>query len=370
MADFREIVSPGDAFSQGFEGLLFHQQQQRRQEMLDTVAAQREARLEEADRLDNEIRRQQLQEKVQEIKDREGDKWLTHYEKTAVPGDIPSVEQLQRAKELGVSDIFREDKSKAVAPPPSQTIELPGAVPIPGSTEAPTAVRLAPSPSEAGLKGPQSYPGSAKQQEMVDQREHAKALLDALPEGPEKEGIKFWLATGKEPPAGLLTGGRTKQPELGTFGDYLYTMSNGHPENLTAKQKEDARKKWGEEGRAPQSPINLFTLGADGKPVPAGSVPHGSRMIHPPVSASALSKLTPEQMVVFKDVLKRKEAEAESFFNKYFGEGLDDERRAQIEQEAMAEALKVQKTPGVPGSAPAAPAAKGGVITVHPDQVK
>jgi hypothetical protein len=422
--DYRQIVSPGAAFSHGFEHVLTQQAALRRQAILDQIAQQREARLAEAEALDNEIRHAQLKEKMDEAHDREGSRWIDHYTKTHTRGDIPSADQLRRATELGVADIFEEDPSKAVAPPPSQTMPLPGAVtpggppppgmegpppaairfapnpgdtispppgvgrpptpgdlrtPPPGMMRPPTpgdivtppgltppppppSATIGPSPSERGLKGPLAYPGSAKEQEQADIQQRAQALLKTMPEGQEKEALKFWLATDKIAPAAYF-GTKQKQPELGTFGDYLWSISDGHPETLTVAQKEAARKRWGEEGRSPATSINLYAIGDDGKPVLAGTIPHGSRVLpQRRITAADLNKLDPAQLVAFKDIVKKKTAELSGILPTWLGGGIDDETQQRIFEEAYIEAqgIKPQRKPGAAaapgaGAPPAAP---------------
>jgi hypothetical protein len=430
--DYRQLVSPGDAFSQGFEHVLTQQAALRRQAILDDIAAKREARLEEADRLDNQIRHAQLQEKVDEQKGRESNRWVDHYMKTHVKGDIPSADQLKRATELGVEDIFQEDLSKSVAPPPSQSMTLPGAVtpggpPPPGDgTASPVGMRFAPNPgdsltpppgslrpptpgdlrdvppgvgrpptpgdlvtppgltppvvppqsvigpsrSEPRLAGPQAYPGSAKEQEQEQTQMQAKALLASMAEGPEKEALKFWINTGKIPPAGYIV---PKKLNLTPEPSYEVVDAKGNALPGVVSIADGKAYLNGEPAPpgthvkriyAPQNPINLYNIDANGQPVSAGRVPAGSRVLpQRRISAADLGKLDPAQLVAFKDIVKKKTAELSGILPTWLGGGIDDETQQHIFEEAYMEAqgIKPGRTPaaapGAPPPAIAAPAA-------------
>lgn len=280
MANF--VTDPGYAASSVLEDFLTKREAEKRQSMLDAITMRKEARLEQHDAADLEIKREQLQalrdnrtqtqgDKAAKVAQDVSDKELTGTIKEVdrlSPGDIPDKTLQDRARRVGLPMAMKQVPPEIV-PAGSNTPILPS-----GPTPVDLGMATVPEPPPQlpgaqpplALKMAPTYAGSPQQREAIAKRDRIQTLIDSLPEGSAKKEAEFQQA-GITLPAGALDKA-TKSPELGTFGDYLSRVSGGHPEALTPAQIEVARKKWGDEGRiTPRepSPQPQIFVGPDGK---------------------------------------------------------------------------------------------------------
>lgn len=118
---------PGAAFSSSMDEFLITQQALEHQKFMDDLATKRETRLAEADRLDNEIRREELKGRRDEAVLRRQDKKLSDNIKKRsqlVPGDIPSKELIDESAELGIP--LRLGATPTIPAASGGPVEMPG----------------------------------------------------------------------------------------------------------------------------------------------------------------------------------------------------------------------------------------------------
>lgn len=341
--------SPGSAFTYGIDDFLINQQKLEHQKLMDSLDAQREKRLEQQDNLDLQIKQAELEDRkavnAQTILGKKVESVQKRADELA-PGDIPSAQLIHDAQEIGYPLRLGAAPTMATVPAGQQAPQMPG-----GGTAPFGPAMTAP---EQAITDPSQRPflGTPKQQQL-------DALMGTLtsadPSSPEfkKAAIQYELVSGRSLPAAAFTPTKTttaKQPELGTFGDYLYRVSKGNPDALSPQDVEKARQKWGEEARAPQTPTPILQIGPDGTVSQIGTAAHGARIVRAPISAQKLNDLTPTQRAAFNAAVKNMEAHNKGLLAEISGNDMTDE---EIFEKAYEEAKKI---PGAttPGTMPPA----------------
>lgn len=241
-------ISPGDAFSTGLQDYYTRQQEQQ-------LAMQREQRAAAHDQMLMEQARAALAEKRQIFDEAQKDKRKTAFEKTIsemMPGDIPTPELVQQAKEFGLTHVFPQEHviPEPQMPEAPQSIISPEAAAAP-MPQAPTGVRP---PQLGGFR----FIGTRKEREAKEMENKVNEIRDQLdsaePGSPEerKAIMNYEMVTGKQVPARRASGG-----VVGSFEDYVVRSFGQNP---TPTQLEQARKKWGEENRRPEAETSHYQL--------------------------------------------------------------------------------------------------------------
>lgn len=265
-----QYTNPGVAASNALEKFMAERDATRRQHLLDNITLQREQRLAQQDADEAEYRKAELEYRKNLLKSQQEDKVTALKEKRGAAaasrvhlGDIVDAPTKTLLDETGYSDAYRRQAPVPIA----GGIESVPTPPMGGIRFAPPAGADTPVPEQPAIPPvtggtPEQFIGRGTVQEQQQGKQEAlrKKLADDIRQGVEpKEVIAGYLEAGGDPKEaeGIVTtlkGHATTVPGVGTFGDYLTRMApGGDTSKLTTTQIEAARKKWMEEGRAPQS---------------------------------------------------------------------------------------------------------------------
>lgn len=194
-------MSPGGAFSQGFQETMAKRAAEERQATLDQILLHREKRADEAAAAAEEDRKAglKLRQDEADAKSKETERNIAIQERAdMLPGDIPSAEQVARFKQLRVP--FK-------AGTPVMDAQMPEAPPgiispdvVPNEPVRPQGTPITPvGPMLAGR-----YEGSAAQRDVLQKKAEKQKYIDSLFPGPLKEAATFQSEMGSAEPAGVL----------------------------------------------------------------------------------------------------------------------------------------------------------------------
>lgn len=293
------FTSPGASAFDSLQSAMLQQQQLQRQAMLDEL----NKRNVESEISDREMNRKIQEERIQserELRSAQAEerKAKAQQELKAHLPVLPIGAQLDPAKAKSITGLYEaagepspieEGKTlpstQTTGGSPTIQAELPVEDPIAGAATRRDAVhmaiasgvpfdkvdkfinerfgatRVSKQAATPDVQVPPTYVGTESQQALnelstelqsaKDPREVAVAILKAQANGAPQEKIKD-ISTAI---FGSMTARAAAQPKVGSFEDYVQRSAGPNP---TPQQIEEARKKWGEEGRAPV--INMSTL--------------------------------------------------------------------------------------------------------------
>lgn len=351
-----QFVNPGDAAGQALTDFLVQQQQMKQQKLLNDVAQQRlqldrerEARLSRSEELT--IAEQRIRNKRLEHESEKAD--IIDYRNDLVPGDFVDPTMMTRAQKAGIA--LPSQKAPDTVVPAQPDTAIPGAM-MPSGAPAPSLPL--PGATEVRTPGGVKFLGTPKQRMDETAKGKIQSLIDTFPPGSsERVALEYELATGRNAPAGLL-----KTP--GSDGsERIFRSSPNHKDKI----EEFVEGRWVPFAGSALPPHNkflqetnpaqpgVFLLPTDegylraprtGGPATPVVGPGGKPVMPRARSAAKVdeTKLSPAQLVAYKDIVKRKTAEATHLFPSLFGSGIDDATSEQIHQEAYDEAKKIGAT--------------------------
>lgn len=161
-----DYLSPAAAFSDSLEETLLQNQALKHQQMMDEITQRREARLEEQDKLNLELRREELNQKRAEADVRLKDKRADMVYKAlseAAPGDVLPQHTIDEARQLGIP--LRLGAAPTI-PQGQPQVQMPGQTvdPITGAQAAPKPVPMPGAQPAQSFESARSYLGSPQQE--------------------------------------------------------------------------------------------------------------------------------------------------------------------------------------------------------------
>jgi len=137
-----DILSPAAAYSGSLDDFLINQQAMKHQELMDAITQQREQRVSENEKLELELKREELKQSQEEFGQRVHDKKIDTLHKYLAeqgPGDVPSPAMVKLGEEVGMPIRLGAAPTVATVPAGQSTVSLPGGgppVPMPGAQPA------------------------------------------------------------------------------------------------------------------------------------------------------------------------------------------------------------------------------------------
>jgi hypothetical protein len=287
--------------SDALQEALIQQEEQRRREMLDAIAADDRRSRDEDRKTNREIQRENMES--QKAARTQAEALQKQKIADAFEESTAMDTELDEAGAGILEGAGRGAHIKRTAPSVSARVTDGLGAP---TADNPLGLDTSTAPAVKMVEGKRLFGGTAKQQAEAKQRESRSAYIKGLPAGPQRSHLEAQDATGDTSLPATLYDAPKEPTKPSSVLEYEYAKSQGYKGTFAQYQNEDANRR--ERAAARPSAPQIF-YGDDGKPRAIQFMPDGtSREV--PLPAGMSGKIQPKPVKTAAEIEKERFAGA------------------------------------------------------------